>query len=155
MRACGCTALMANLFLFLQHLVVSSSFKQTEIPVFPYFSNISSAILQRCQLCRIQNESPGLPYVEPLHHCQLTPCLYMYPIQNNFGFLNSPRRFLRYFLRLSDLLTTKPHLEGNQTKTVLVFHDRIADSLIGSPLTNKSPGHKRPVSCEFSTLSQY
>ena len=41
-------------------------------------------------------------------------CLQMYPNQNNFVFfLNSPRRLLRHFFRLNNLLTTKPHFEGN------------------------------------------
>ena len=40
---------------------------------------------------------------------------------------------------------------GKVNKRFLRFHGHITDCLIGSPLTSKNPGHKRPVSCEFST----
>ena len=62
------------------------------------------------------SRSPNLPDksdFKPLHHCKLTSCVQMYFNENNLVFFKLISPFLEAFFRLSNLLITKPHVEGN------------------------------------------
>ena len=105
---------------------VSVERRVAKLALLCYFAGVSPSQspegywIHTCQLSRIIRESPGYRTNlsvsrtgNQISRIKATSVPNVPKSKQFRSFLKSPRRFLRHFFRLSNLLTTKPRVEGN------------------------------------------